>query len=260
MNTHDHSTKNSVDTATKQPSQEVPAQEDLSRLGTFYSLQDTVRDPRSEAFTPSTVLQLQRTIGNQAVQRLLRQTSNKIIIQRGQGSSRPKAPILRETDDPIILPFNTKKPKWEAQGAFSWEVGFATNMMDGYIVQKVVNEYEAEDEGGVNKNGYNVRRWKPEPVYWERWRVQDRRVIPESNSTNDFWIREARGPNSSGRWSMTGTLYYLPEMEYWDKDTVSDAAGLESSYAAPEDLGEILHIRRASGVWTPKKHKGEVEE
>jgi len=81
MSTHDHSVKTSADSDTKQASQEISFQDDITGLSGFYGLRRAIQKPSKETLTSGAVLQLQRTIGNQAVIKMLSQTG-KPTIQR----------------------------------------------------------------------------------------------------------------------------------------------------------------------------------
>ncbi len=73
MTTHDQSVKQPADKDTKRNSQEDFIYNDLSGLESFDAVQSAVQRPSRETRTPRAVMQLQRTIGNRATQRLLSQ-------------------------------------------------------------------------------------------------------------------------------------------------------------------------------------------
>lgn len=75
MNTHDHSAKKSVDTSLTNTPQEEQVPDNSSGLESFLAMQDAIKKPSKAMLTPQAVLQLQRSIGNQATIRLLSPTA-----------------------------------------------------------------------------------------------------------------------------------------------------------------------------------------
>lgn len=67
MDTHDQSAKNDVNPTT---SEEWVANGEVD-FNSFASMQLALKQPNKATLTPDTILQLQQTIGNQAVQRLV---------------------------------------------------------------------------------------------------------------------------------------------------------------------------------------------
>lgn len=68
MSNRDHSTKKQIETS------KVNIPRKKQGLDSFYIIRQAIQNPNSLTMTPQIAIQLQRTIGNQAVQRLLRKT------------------------------------------------------------------------------------------------------------------------------------------------------------------------------------------
>lgn len=71
MGHRDHSPKQPTGTSTSRTSQEKPVSNTASSLGCFYALQPAIQKPSLKTLTSNDILQLQRTIGNASVRRLL---------------------------------------------------------------------------------------------------------------------------------------------------------------------------------------------
>jgi hypothetical protein len=79
MDTHSHSEKKNNAPVTEQTSQEDFLPDELSVFSDFRGIQRAIKEPNLQLLTPNIILQLQRTIGNQAVQRLL---AERMMVQR----------------------------------------------------------------------------------------------------------------------------------------------------------------------------------
>ena len=89
MDTHDQSAKNDAN----QPTPEEWVANGEVGFNSFASMQHALNQPNRATLTPDTILQLQSTIGNQAVQRLIHQHTNQkdlnTIERQTTATSRP---------------------------------------------------------------------------------------------------------------------------------------------------------------------------
>jgi len=139
-------------------------------------------------------------------------------------------------------------PTWSNHGLFRWQVGFNTTGTNGWIVQKVVNTYRAQNAAGAPAPGA-----RPTPMYWEAWSVDAAsNVIPANGPDNDYWLRPSKGPGTEGHWSMTGTVYFTnrnPATQGFAPGGVPDAGILLSTTTEPTGLGISRLHRYAQGTW-----------
>lgn len=149
---------------------------------------------------------------------------------------------------------------------FEWAVDFETSLETGYIVQRIENVFDAENCDGTPFTGS-----VPTPLYWERWYVENHKMQTKKSTNynaNDVWVRNLCNPvtpfivgcdpyrhATRGNWSMTGTLYILPNTSnpgrfYHPNRDVPDAGNLEATRDDPGPaLGRPKGSRTASGSW-----------
>jgi hypothetical protein len=138
-------------------------------------------------------------------------------------------------------------PTWNPNGSFTWDVGFTTTGTSGWIVQKINNNYRAENAAGPL--GGPV----PTPEFWEAWAVDAASVVtPGAGATNDMWRRPNRGAGTKGHWSLRGACHFTttdPATQGFAAGNVPDAGVLLSSTAEPPGLGIARLHRYAQGTW-----------
>jgi hypothetical protein len=184
------------------------------------------------------------------------------------------APAQSHAPDPITANFGrwasyttVSGPDFNASGVdpfFSWSVDFQTSLQTGYLVQKIVNSWVAQNCDGTPFNGR-----EPTPTYWERWYFQNgvNQTPKDSVSgANDRWERglceqgtwaDPCAPYrqaTSGVWAMTGELYVYPSTDLDGFSSTrsgrADAGVLEYSLTEPkEDLGRAFAKRTIAGRW-----------
>lgn len=89
MNTHDRSAKKSTNTSKNNVPEDRQQDGNVSGLDSFYTMRRAIQKPSRETLTPNAVLQLQRTIGNNAIIKMLnptqtRQTKKIQRVERGE--------------------------------------------------------------------------------------------------------------------------------------------------------------------------------
>lgn len=100
MTNHGHSINKQVDTISTNTLQEEQVPESMLGLGRFDAMQHAIKNPSKETLTPQTVIQLQRTIGNQAVLRMLAGSkSNGNLQSIDEGLSQRKNLIIQRALD-----------------------------------------------------------------------------------------------------------------------------------------------------------------
>jgi hypothetical protein len=110
MTTHDRSTKKQVDVSPPKTSLEEQAPDNASGLASFYAIQGAIQKPSRETLTPRAILQLQRTIGNQAVLRMLAGVSS----DRVQRLSNSSLVASVQTNTPVIQRVVGESVLWDA--------------------------------------------------------------------------------------------------------------------------------------------------
>jgi hypothetical protein len=80
----------------------------------------------------------------------------------------------------------------------------------------------------------------PEPHYWEAWAVDAAgTVTPANGATHDTWRRGSRGDNTKGHWSMKGKVYFTktdPALHGFAAGGVPNAGGLLATTVEPVNL------------------------
>ena len=171
-------------------------------------------------------------------------------------------------NDVVPQHFNTPNDICSQAGnaIFEWAVDFETSLETGYIVQRIENVFDAENCDGTPFTGS-----VPTPLYWERWYVENHKMQTNKSSNynaDDAWVRNLCNPftpfivgcdpyphATRGNWSMTGTLYILPNTSnpgrfYYPNRDVPDAGNLEATLTDPGSaLGRPKGSRTASGSW-----------
>ena len=262
------------------------------------NLSETYRLAKQKSSSLSTgqVLQLQRTIGNRAVRKVLglqprlnhpRNERSELAASRDSGGFKPELSAEDETQDaggtlgdiarPVgtavgnvvgsvagavtgisVSSNTTTAAGWHDHGFFRWVVGFNTTGRNGWLVQRVVNQREPKDAAGTAlPDGLT-------PRYWEAWAVDGSgTVTPGSGGSHDWWQRRSWGDNTQGTWSMTGRVYFTqtdPATQGFTDTAVPEAGGLLASTSAPTGLGVARLHRYAQGTWdstgTTKTHTG----
>jgi hypothetical protein len=157
------------------------------------------------------------------------------------GSPAPTTPVTISTS-------NQAGPTWSPHGRFTWDVGFTTSGRSGWIVQEIVNTFNATDSSGSAITGTGIV-----PHYWEAWKVDASGVVsPSAGAVNDMWRRPGRGNGSKGTWSMVGNCHFTttdPATQGFTPGGVSNAGILLSTATAPTGLGSVLLGRNAKGTW-----------
>lgn len=186
-------------------------------------------------------------IGGQTLSRTVGETVGDVVRPVGVGLGNVAGGIAGALTGISISTNNNAGPTWNANGSFTWDVGFTTTGTSGWIVQKVVNTMRAENAAGPIAGGV------PTPEYWEAWAVDAASAVTPSNgATNDMWRRPGRGAGSKGHWSMRGTCYFTatdPATQGFAAGNVPDAGILPSSTAEPAGLGIGRLHRYAQGTW-----------
>jgi hypothetical protein len=222
------------------------------------------------------ILDLQRSAGNAAVQRMLNADAPPTGgllpgLPEGEEDTGVTLGGIMDTLGDVARPIGTgvgnafgsavgaltgisinstsnSGPTWNDHGAFDWRVGFSTSATSGWLVQEINNKFEGTDSAGTA-----IAAGIPTPKYWEAWEVDAASAItPAVGANNDYWIRPGRGNGSKGRWSMTGKVYFTttdPKTQGFTPGGVRDAGILLSTTSAPTDLGLARLHRHAQGVW-----------
>lgn len=238
------------------------------------SSSDPPRPEPSPATASDEVLRLQRSAGNQAVSNLLTSglvpgaepSEEETELISGQTLSRTFGEAVGDLARPVgvglgnavggiagaiggnsISTTDNAGPTWNANGSFTWDVGFTTTGTNGWIVQKITNTYRAENAAGP------IAGPAPTPEFWEAWAVDGTGVVsPSVGATNDMWRRPGRGAGSKGHWALRGTCYFTttdPATQGFAAGNVPDAGVLLSSTAEPPGLGIGRLHRYAQGTW-----------
>lgn len=224
---------------------------------------------------PQRVLDLQRSAGNAAVQRMLARDAGAGGLMPGIAPddeeqaevvggfmddvgdvARPVGAAVGNAAGAVvgaltgvsISSTSNSGPTWGNHGHFDWRVGFTTSGTSGWIVQEINNDLTGTGSGGGALPGK-----MPTRQYWEAWAVDASSAItPAIGANNDYWIRPGRGAGSKGHWSMTGAVYFTktdPKTQGFTPGGVPDAGILLSTTSAPSGLGLARLRRYAQGTW-----------
>jgi hypothetical protein len=138
----------------------------------------------------------------------------------------------------------------DRHGYFFWKVLFQTTGKNGWIVQRIQNEFE-----GTKSDG-SPDLHTPTKEYWEAWRVDENSVISPSNlNAHDKWQRGyegAGGVGTTGSFSMKGDVYFTQKditKNGFAQNSVPDAGNLYATTKKPKGLGDVLLSRFANGKW-----------
>lgn len=187
-------------------------------------------------------------LGGQTVARTIGESIGDAARPIGVGLGNAVGAVASALGGDSISTANNAGPTWNPHGSFTWDVGFTTTGVSGWIVQRVSNTYRAEDATGAPSPGA-----VPTPEYYEAWAVDAGSVVtPSAGATNDMWRRPSKGAASKGHWSMRGTCYFTttdPATQGFAPGNVPDAGILPSSTAEPTGLGIGRLHRYAQGTW-----------
>ena len=228
------------------------------------------------------IVHLQRTIGNRAVQRLLHSGERgggpaAAGTRPGLDSALPRRPAALRTaagDQPeegelellggesggrqagshtgsavmggnasTMSTANLAGPQWNNNGEFRWWISWATDGTSGWIVQKIENTYSGTRADGSAITNASVGAT---PLYYEAWEVAANGTITGSlgaTGNRDRWDRPNLGAlGSQTSFSMTGTVYW----------TNSDPAASGFRSRAVRNAGSLLSSTSApAGIGSP---------
>jgi hypothetical protein len=166
------------------------------------------------------------------------------------GDPAPRDPLMTTTSDVTPRTRGTC-------GEFSWYFNWVTNGRSGFLVQEIINTYNAKDCTGAADTSI-----APTPHFYEAWGIDakgkiDPEIVTPHGRVNDHWNRPARpdangNPGSQGDWSITGKAYLTGSLDPAASFTVGavpDAQQLRSTVTRPNNLGSPLLNHRAGGIW-----------
>jgi hypothetical protein len=135
-------------------------------------------------------------------------------------------------------------------GGFHWGIVWRTNARNGFIVQKILQNFSVMDCFGH----LNTSKFKFTPRYWEAWSVDASGQANPMNSlgVNDWW-ESASFDDTRGDWLKKGEVYWVPILDpaanFARGNVVGTGPLLLATEKPPTNLGPTLLTRHAAGTW-----------
>lgn len=147
-------------------------------------------------------------------------------------------------------------------GGFTWGIDWQTNARNGYLVQEILRTTRITDCPGP------IPPVEPNLRYWEAWRVQQDGGIHGTSGPDDDWINQHSqadpldgNPGTRGRWRITGTVYFVNQLDPaagFQVNKVPEAGSLWATQTRPGNLGTPLLVRTEADRWNCCAEKGET--
>lgn len=167
----------------------------------------------------------------------------------------PSSASATASADTTISTRTVHGPRWSPHGSFRWDENYTTTGRNGWIVQEIVNTFDATQvtpAPGIPAGSKLIpgfMNWH----YFEAWAVDGSgNVTPGGVNGNDTWAKAALGPGTKGTWTMAGYAYFTqtdPATHGLTPGGAPNAGPLLSGQTAPPGLGFMLWERRADGTW-----------
>jgi hypothetical protein len=168
-----------------------------------------------------------------------------------------ESPVEETAPDADISAKTNLGPLWDKNGYFLWGVSFNTTGRNGWIVQEIINTYDASDDNGNVLDAKDI-----DAHYWEAWKVDaSGKVSPQRGADNDEWVRPERDKRFKGMWTTAGNVFFTnidPESQGFASGNANNAHILLSTTSCPNGLGVARLTRNASGIWNEAGHAGSV--
>lgn len=167
----------------------------------------------------------------------------------GTGPSGPATPGTALT----VTTIDRTPKQFGRCGGFTWGIDWETNARNGYLVQEIIRTTEMTECPGP------APPVEPRLRYWEAWRVQQDGGIHGTSGPDDDWRNQHSSPDpldgnpgTRGRWRITGTVYFVNQLDPaagFQVNKVPEAGSLWATQTQPGNLTTPLLVRTEADAW-----------